>query len=440
MRANLPESSPDLSRIKRLFLNVKEYQISDDGNHFVLGEDLLGNYSGLLKIRLTTIDERFQDKPKQKLSKIQQQYSNSTFGRDSLLDKAKSKANIIAFDELEPLNEPNTYRAHWLRTLSTVDKPSNLSFASVAHIELKQKTEFRRSRAFVEHILKNINLRGIKSRQELDRVFIQAFSPTNHQNNPQRPFAVMNLRYQNEPVFALLPRVYPSLVEKKILDSNTNQYKIVNVPASGQQTMQEILSGKRQGRNARELFALDIFRITYAALINKENCAVFSEGENKRLVEKVFNGIKNGKIEVNLALGLSTNFGPAAAQSYLDDSEKKYLSLYNLKREVGDNVSQNKYTRLVNGYGPTVLVSQKFEDGSDFLIHALSVDPYPKTLPLNEIKLLNEVEAKILEPKYTNPLIIDLNSNDKLKFIQNINNHQINAGYKNFDDDSQFFI
>lgn len=447
MRVNLPEFEENNSdKIKRIFINVKEYQLSDDGNHFVIGTDLLGIHSGIFKIRLTTSEERAIDRPKQKLAKIKQQYSDKTIGRDTILDKAKDKATVIAFDDLISLNDNNTYRAHWLSTLSTVYKPCHFISSTIAHIELKQKTEYNRSRAFVEHIENFKNLKSIKSREEFDRVFIQAFSPDSSSGKPQRPFALLDLRYNDEPVLALLPRLYPSQIVKNIQDSNNNESKEVNVPAPGIKTMHEILSGKRKGKNARETFALDVFRATYAALTSRENCAIYSDGQNRDLIEKIFKGLKNNKIDVNLISGISVNFGPASAQTYLDDAEKKYLSLYNLKREVGDN---NKFIRNVNGYAPILMAMREFEDGSNYLTHAMSIDPYPKTLALNEVDLA-QAKSQIHKLEFENPEIFDVNARNKITFTnkmntqKNVENNLNSNNNKNtvdfYNEDSQFWL
>jgi hypothetical protein len=416
MRPNLPEDNKGIKKINRLFLGVKQYELNNDGHSYVIGKDLLNENSGLLRIRLTNVEERSIDKPKENIAKIGQQYGSGNFGRDTLENKAKSKATILVFDDLVALNNEGSYRAHWLTTLSSIDKPAHIMISQVAHIELKQETERDSARAFVESIKSNINLNNIKSKAELDNAFVSALNPKNEYDCPQRPFAVLNLRYNNEPIFALLPRLYPTMLSKDIIDPETRKKKRISVPASGAETMKDILSGRRRGENGREIFALDLFRVTYAALTNKNISKIFSEGTNKEYVERIYNGIKNRKIEVNLASGLSINIGPASAKKYLSDAEKKHLSAFNLIREVGDSADQ-KFTRNVNGYAPVVLSMLKFDDGAYYVVNAISKDPYPKTTPLNETDLVQSNASK-LYTKFSVPEIIDCSAKQKFEFAQ----------------------
>lgn len=423
MRTNLPNMEDEISKISRLFLQVTGYEIDDSGHNYAIGTDLLNQIPGTLKIRLTTTEERNIDKPKENKAKIQQQYKLGATGRDTIKDKAQSKATVLAFDDLICTSDDRThFRAHWPRTLSTVDKPAKIFVSPISHIELQQKTDRSRAKAFVETITSNTNLQSIKNRRSLDKIFINAFSPNDKDGNPQRPFAVMNLRFNNEPVFALLPRLYPTMTTKNIFDKDNGEIKVA-VPDSGEVTMKSILSGERIGSNVRETFALDIFRATYAALTKQDNVKIFSEGKNNEYVKAIFNGVKSGKIEANLSTGISYNFGPASAKTYLADAEKKYLSVFNINKEVGDDVDQ-KHHRSVNGYAPVVLALQQFDDGSHYVVNALSNEPYPKTTPLNETDLVQS-NAHFVIKKINAPKIIDflestkLNLNDEESKISN---------------------
>lgn len=405
MHPNLPEDNNGIDRVPRLFIVVKRYEIDDEGHNFVVGTDLLEKIPGEIKVRLNTVDERAIDKPKENRAKIGQQYGNGITSRDTLADKAKSKASVLVFDELVAINDNKSYRAHWLTTLSSVDKPAHIMISPIAHIELKQETEKSTAKAFIESIQNNIKLNNLPSINDLDKAFISALNPSNKNNCPQRPFAILNLRYNNAPIFALLPRIYPSMRSKTIVDPVTFYEKKVTIPASGEETMKDILSGRRKGNNGREIFALDLLRASYAALANKGICKIFSEGENKKYVERVYKGIQNGKIEISLGSGLSINFGPASAKKYLADSEKKYLSLYNLKREVGDS-EDNKFVRNVNGYASIVLALHQFNDGTYYVVNAISEDPYPKTKALNEIDLVQCNNTKLID-SFEEPKILD---------------------------------
>lgn len=414
MRPNLPEDNIGVEKIGRLFLRVQTYELNNDGHCYAIGQDLLNPSDNLIKIRLTTVEERSIDKPKEKLAKIGLQYGKGNFGRDTLENKAKTKATVLAFDDLIALDKEGSYRAHWSTTLSSIEKPTHILVSPVAHIELKEETDNEASRAFIESIQSNVNLNNIKSVQELNNIFISSLNPKTKDNDPQRPFAILNLRYNNEPIFALLPRIYPTMHSKDIVDPKTGKKKRISIPASGIETMRDILSGKRNGANGRETFALDLFRASYAALSNQGICRIFSEGENKKYVEQVFKGIKNNLIDVSLASGLSINFGPASAKKYLSESKKKYLSAFKLKREVGDD-SEQKYTRNVNGYAPVVLSLMQFDDGAYFVVNAISKDPYPKTAPMNESDLIQS-NATIFYKKFDEPTIIDHSINQKFEF------------------------
>ena len=112
-------------------------------------------------------------------------------------------------------------------------------------------------------------------------------------------------------------------------------------------------------------------------------------------MEKIFKGIKDGKIEAHLSSGISYNFGPASAQTYLEDADKKHLSVFNIEKKVGDK--DKSFERTVNGYAPVVVALQQFQDGSHYVVNAVSNIPYPKTKALNEIDLSTSNETKMLE-------------------------------------------
>lgn len=396
-------------------MQVDRYELNDsDGQHYAVGRDLLGNIPGELKIRLTTAEERSIDRPKENKLKIEQQYSGASTSRDSIQDKAASKATVLAFDEVLATDDSGqNFRAHWPRTMSTVDKPATLLVSPVAYIELQQKTDTSRTKVFVEVIKSNVNLSSEKkTRRTIDKTFVSAFSPIGEDKNPQRPFAAMNLRYNGDPVFALLLHIYPNMTSKTVTDSDGKECK-QSVPVSGEETMKAILSGERKGANAREVFALDVFRATYAALTNEKNVKIFSEGSNCEYVETVFKGIKSGMIEVNLASGASYNFGPASAQSYLADADKKYLFVFNLERSAGD---LSEHVRTVNGYASVVLSMQQFDDGSHFVVQALSNEQYPKTSALNETDLVQANATQMLN-KFSAPEVVDLSKGEQLQFL-----------------------
>jgi hypothetical protein len=396
MRINLPDNNEQKQdKIARLFLQVSKFEADKSGNEYAVGTDITGQIPGELKIRLTTVEERMTDRPKENKQKVSAQYSQSKTGRDSIKDKSNAKATVLAFDDLIATDKTGKkFRAHWAKTLSSADKPSKILLAPVAHIELQQQTNETRSKAYIETIVKDVNLSELKSKRSLDKAFVDAFSTKDISGNPQRPFAVMNLRHNDQPVLILLPRLYPETSAKKIKDEQGNT-KTIQSPLSATTSVKNILSGQRQGQNTRETFALDVFRATYAALSKLDNVKIFSEGKNREYVEKIFKGIKDGKIEARLSSGISYNFGPASAQTYLEDADKKHLSVFNIEKKVGDK--DKSFERTVNGYAPVVVALQQFQDGSHYVVNAVSNIPYPKTKALNEIDLSTSNETKMLE-------------------------------------------
>lgn len=101
MRINLPDNNEQKQdKIARLFLQVSKFEADKSGNEYAVGTDLTGQIPGELKIRLTTVEERMTDRPKENKQKVSAQYSQSKTGRDSIKDKSNAKATVLAFDDL----------------------------------------------------------------------------------------------------------------------------------------------------------------------------------------------------------------------------------------------------------------------------------------------------------------------------------------------------
>lgn len=101
MRINLPDNNEQKQdKIARLFLQVSKFEADKSGNEYAVGTDITGQIPGELKIRLTTVEERMTDRPKENKQKVSAQYSQSKTGRDSIKDKSNAKATVLAFDDL----------------------------------------------------------------------------------------------------------------------------------------------------------------------------------------------------------------------------------------------------------------------------------------------------------------------------------------------------
>jgi hypothetical protein len=71
MRINLPDNNEQKQdKIARLFLQVSKFEADKSGNEYAVGTDLTGQIPGELKIRLTTVEERMTDRPKEKKKKF----------------------------------------------------------------------------------------------------------------------------------------------------------------------------------------------------------------------------------------------------------------------------------------------------------------------------------------------------------------------------------
>ncbi|MBJ8931610.1 hypothetical protein [Citrobacter freundii] len=374
--ANKP--APKNAKSVRLFLHVTSYETPDDGFHYAVGFDH-NNPEQPIRVRLNTVDERIQDRPKADPEKIKAQYISGENTRDKLSDKKKADIKLLAFDDAVLINNAdgvNEYRAHWSQTIST--DPNAEIMTGVAHIRLREANENQRTaQAFVE-VIKDAKIAD----KDIRKMLTEMVDTKDAQGRGRDPFAILRIRYQDQ-VYGTA-RLYPAMGTTTVFDQNLGGNKDVPVKLDGKSTLDAVMSGENLGNAGGYVNdQADVVRALVAGLEGAE-VPVFNNPALRDRNTNLYHGAKGGQLVVEVLPCEKIEFGPDSRKTYLNDKFKvrrAQLQGYDLQQEQTDgrNIS------VKNGYTETVVGFQRHPDGTPYAVYASPVETFAKQLPLNEL-------------------------------------------------------
>ena len=261
--------APKSERVKRQYdervlMRVERYELTRDGsNDWAVGRSIT-NPDQLVKVRLSSVEERLSDNPERfQEAKIRQQYEGEK-RRETLLEKQKDKITLLAFDGARPLgvgdDGAKMYRAHWPQTMAA--KPEAEVTHGLGSIVLYQPPEGAggKSEAYVEFLRAATIVDGSNVKESL----VSALATVDENGHARDPHAVMRVFHNGQEVAEA--RVFPARVLEKRVDPTFGDEKEVPVPLSGEGTFEALLEGKATGYLSMDTYN-DLARAVVAATI-----------------------------------------------------------------------------------------------------------------------------------------------------------------------------
>ena len=367
----------------RLFLNVTHYDLPDNGAHYAVGHNF-DNPEQQIRVRLTTIDERIKERPKQDPDKIRSMYVSGENTRDTLAAKSKAGITLLALDDAMLISDAggiSEYRAHWPQTISTSSDAEIIS--GMGHIRLREAGENQKSaQAFVELIDDAKVVDGSNIRNFLT----EAVEITDDKNRGRDPFAIVRIEYNGQ-IYGTA-RLYPATGTKSIYDQNLGSNKDVAVKLDGKSTMAAIMSGNVVGAAGGYVDQqADVIRALVAGLEGDENPPVFNDASSQARNANIFYGAKAGQLVIQVLPAQKIEFGSDSRKTYLNDKfvKRRYqLQGYDLP---GGGEQDGKHVSVKNGYTPTVVGIQRHPDGTPYAVYASPKETYPVQVPLNDLSV-----------------------------------------------------
>ena len=401
---------------ERLFIEVTQYDLAKKTG-FVSGTNLLTGEE--IQIRLNTIDERLQDRPSAQKKTVEAQYSTGAYKRESLEQKHLKKNNMLLMEDAVALKdgtgEVSSHRAHWAKSICAEDDKVKLIHAEAVHLNLKKASaEGGRDSAYIEIVHPSQKA----SKDNIDEILLAAFDNQDKEGNPARPVVLMDLRFEQGPVFPNLPRIYPAVEKESVYDAATGGMKSIDLPAKAQVSVTTLLDGSREPKDGREAIHFDYFKAAIAAIKNEPLPESNSVSPQIRKNSKVIHdNVSNGKFELRISRVETYSFGPQARKTYLNEADKKHLSGFHVNRKNGEDV------RAVAAFTEAVVSLGQFEDGTYFVKDLLATEAYPKTKPINEFDISRSKEPKVLyENKITKASELDAEVNNNSSPTNNDDN------------------
>lgn len=388
LTAPKPAASSSKPRAERVFLEVTSYETPSDGFHYAVGHRP-GRPDDEVKVRLNTVKERCEDRPKDSEEKIKQQYVSGEYKRDTIEDKAKANIRFLSFDDCYPVKKDGgipEYRAHWPKTMSTSHDAE--IFTGTAHIKLKDAIDLPdNKRTSPQAYVELIKDRAIATPENAEKLLQQALTIKDEQNRARDPLVIMRVAHEGKIVAS--PRIYPASEATKVFDQALGDYKDVPKKVDADITLGKLMEAGA-GRSDFETRQLDTARAVVAGLRGQDEPKFSSPDENVRdSIRNLYYGVKQGALQVEVISAEKIDFGPDTRLTYLKDKDRPHLAAYSVKEQSGDNI------RETPGYTNTVVAVHRHPDGEPYAVFASPEQVYPKMTKLSELPLVATKEATL---------------------------------------------
>jgi len=379
---------------ERLHLVVDNYEMPDNGFHFAVGHTL-GNPDEQVRVRLNTVKERTEDRPKEDPAKIESQYKSGENHRETLADKAKGEIKLIAFDDarlIEAVDGVKTYRAHWPKTMAT--SPESELVEGMAHIRLKDaKPDANgpgRAQAYVEMLKSSATV----DTNTVVSALSDALEISDEKGRARDVSAMIRVYFEDRPVPIATARLYPTTEQDTRFDQASGEDKNISIPQPAEKTLKALMEatpGKTEFANQN----LDVARAIVAGLSGMDEPKFNSpDAEQAR---NLYYGAKEGHFQVEVISVEKIDFGADSRKTYLKDKEKPHLAAYTINEPAGEDK-----VRSFTGYAETTVAINRYPNGEPYAVYASPSDMYPKMTKLNDIglgkvgaELTSEAQVKV---------------------------------------------
>lgn len=366
------------TRSERLFVVVEDYETPKDGFHYAVGHRVDAPEQQV-RVRLTTVNERAQDRPNDDIDKIRTVYETGENTREQIADKARAGITLLSFDDARRVGEADgvtEYRAHWPKTMATV--PEAEVMGGMAHIRLRpgQKVgnEQKPAQAYVE-LLKSST---IASPDNIDQVLTDALAIKDDQGRARDPIAIVRVLHEGK-VYAQ-PRMYPATVTSQKFDQATGENRSFQSPLEAVESLQSLMSG-RPGRNDFETRQLDTMRALVAGIKGLDYPKVNTpDPEIQDGIRNLYYGAKGGHLQLEVIAGEKIDFGADSRKTYLSERERPHLAAYVVRETL-----EREQVKETPGYANTVLAVMRHPDGEPYAVFASPAPMYPKAKKLTEL-------------------------------------------------------
>lgn len=362
---------------ERIFGRVVSYDLPNDAPHSVLVRRLDQEEDVLVRVRLTTVDERCKDFPVVDPKKVESSYATGQVHRESLADKSKKGIELIAFDDsravgVDDKNVP-IFRSHWPDSMAA--EPGAEVMSGVACIKLRPENGDNKAVARIEMIRGS---EALSSATAAD-AFLKAASLKDDNGNARDPFIVLRASLDGRVIAS--PRIYPAKMEDKRFDQNLGSMVTFLRAADAEKTLEGVMDGHATQNQITDTNN-DLARVMMAALL-KEPMPVINAYEYPEKAVQLYSGILQDKIKVELISLEQIDFGKAAGASYLAKAARPQFAPY----------AQVQDGKIKDGFAKTVIAIQRHADGEPYAIYASPMAMYPRAKQISEVKLDSAYKA-----------------------------------------------
>lgn len=359
-------------RAERLFVAVESYDTPSDGFHYAVGRRV-DNPDEVVRVRLTTINERLGDWPDLKEEKVKEQYVTGKFHRDTIADKAKDNIPLISFDEAFKVstaeNGVTEYRAHWPKVMAT--SPQAETVVGLAHIRLRDSVEAdggkrgSKAQAYVEMI----KAATIVNKDNIDEALNRALSIKDDQGRARDPVAIIRVFYGDQQVAA--PRLYPEMEKGKAFDQVLGGEKEILRKVDADATLGKLMEAK-PGNSRMDTEYKDVIRAVVAGVKGDPEPAIASADQQVRdRVRNYYHGAQQGALIVEVVSVEKIDFGADSGKTYLKEKDRSHLAAYTIREPNGD------YVRESPGFTKTMVAFQRHPDGEPYAVFASPTEMWP---------------------------------------------------------------
>jgi len=392
LSARPSNSSAPSGRSERIFMVVDTYETPDGGFHFAVGHRP-DRPEEKIRVRLNTVAERIQDRPKLSPESVKSQYVSGENTRDTIADKAKANIKLVAFDDCRRLSQTEgvtEFRAHWPKTIAT--QPEAELMTGKAHIRLKPASDHANGHSKAQAYVELIKGAAQPTAENIDRLLTDALAIKDADGRARDPLMIMRVKHQGKIVGT--PRLYPSMNTAKTFDQALGEEREITRPVDADVTVARLMGGE-PGYNDRQNAMLDAVRALVAGIkgdgeptFNSTDLAIHTKARN------LYWGAKEGHLEVEIVSAEKIDFGADSRKTYLKDKDLPQLAAYVVKEP-----KEDQSFRETSGYTDTVIGVLRHEDGEPYAVYASPAQMYPKAYKLAELRLAVEAPDVNAETK-----------------------------------------
>lgn len=395
---------------QRLFIKAVRYETPENDFPFVVGARV-DDPSQLVRVRLSTVEERVNDVPSLSRAKIEGQYVSNAKRRPSLIEKARDNAVLLSFDDARELPKSAdgipTYRAHWSNTMS---KEASAEVQMVlAHVKLMPAMEANENGPAMKQVarVEVVRTADTVSPDSVIPVLEQALrirdDISDPKSNARDPFVVLRVSNAENDKVMTSPRIYPARIETSKFDANFGTNRKFNVIADHQKSVEFILGNSFTASHETNR-NLDVARAVINGMLKRpaptfyaSTDPVYAGNESareKRVADlsNFYSGAYYDKVKVEVLGMEQIDFGKDSGVTYVSAKATDVsLKAYDIV------VTNARGSSMAAGFAPTAIALHRHPDGEPYAVYASPVAMFPKTEMLRSVDVssLPSIESQM---------------------------------------------